>query len=146
MSYKVVYVSEVQSTEPETVLQFLLADVIELVARSLSSADHTEPYSQIEAGEPGVPALGWVKDDGTYLMSNRVPRLEGRDGETNRVVYAEGWGSGTRSAVSRTEVGGDDFVEPIAVSEELLLRLCQARAAGLGWFYVRTSKDRFKSV
>lgn len=135
--------SEVQSIEPETVLQFPLADVIELVAHALSCTEHIESYSQREAGEPGTPALEWVKDDGTYLMSNGVPCLEGRDGEINRVVYAEGWGSGTRHAVSRTEVGGDDFVEAIEVSEELLLRLRQARTAGLGWFYVRTSKDRF---
>lgn len=136
--------SEVQSTEPETVLQFPLAEVIELVAHTLSCTDHIESYSQLEAGEPGVPALEWVKDDGTYLMSNGVPRLEGRDGQTNRVVYAEGWGSGTHFEVGRTEVGGDDFVEPIAMSEEILLRLRQARAAGLEWFCMSVTKDRFQ--
>jgi hypothetical protein len=136
--------SEAQSIEPETVLQFPLDDVIELVAHALGCTEHIESYSQSEAGEPGRPALEWVKDDGTYLMSNGRPCLAGRDGEVNRVVYAEGWSSGTRSTVSRTEVGGDDFVEPIEVSEELLLRLRQAHAAGLEWFCVRVSEYRFR--
>jgi hypothetical protein len=135
--------SEVQSVEPETVLRFPLDDVIELVAHALSCTEHIESYSQREAGDLGTPALEWVKDDGTYLMSNGLPCL-GRDGEINRVVYAEGWGSGTRSVVSRTEVGGDDFVEPIEVSEEILLRLRQAHAAGLGWFCVRVSEAHFR--
>lgn len=136
--------SEVQSAEPETVLQFPLTDVIELVAHSLSCTDHIASFSQVEAGEPGAPALEWVKDDGTYLMSNGVPRLAGRDGEINRVVYARGWGSGTHFEVGRTEVGGDDFVEPIAVSEEILLWVRQARAARLEWFCVSVTKDRFQ--
>jgi hypothetical protein len=136
--------SEVQSTEPETVLQFTLADVMELVVHSLSCTDHIASFSQTEAGEPGAPALEWVKDDGTYLMSNGVPCLEGRDGEANRVVYAKGWGSGTRSELGHTEVGGDDFVEYIGVSEEVLLRLRQASAAGLEWFCVLASESSFK--
>ncbi len=61
MSHKGVHVSEVQSTEPETVLQFPLPDVIELVAHSLSCTEHIESYSQREAGKSGATALTGLK-------------------------------------------------------------------------------------
>ncbi len=53
--------SEVQSTEPETVVQFPLPDVIELVAHSPSCTERIESYSQIGAGESGTPVLNGLK-------------------------------------------------------------------------------------
>lgn len=53
--------SEVQSIEPETVLQFPLPDVIELVAHALSCTERIESYSQIGAGESGTPVLNGLK-------------------------------------------------------------------------------------
>lgn len=71
------------------------------VAHARASVDHRTYF-----GEATGPALWWVKDDGTYLMSNGsvVTRPE--------VVYAEGLSNKDDCYDTLIDIcGGDDFAE-----------------------------------
>ncbi|MFJ3213578.1 DUF3085 domain-containing protein [Streptomyces flaveolus] len=59
-----------------------------------------------------APRLWWVKDQGTYLMSNGKAPADPRDasGRLPHVVYADGWGPDTDA---RSILGGDDFRESL---------------------------------
>ena len=79
------------------------------------------------------PALEFVKDEGIYLMSNG----DTADPAAARppVVYADGYDPTVedRMAVwerARAAVGGDDFVEFIALDDQLLGALAAAAGAG----------------
>ncbi|WP_326581639.1 DUF3085 domain-containing protein (plasmid) [Actinacidiphila glaucinigra] len=89
-------------------LQFPLKEILAAAEDAAAAPSHRLPYGQTDP----TPQLWWVKDDGTYLMSNRAyPQKEyDRDEVLPNVVYAEGWGRGTDP---RSVLGGDDFCEPI---------------------------------
>lgn len=66
------------------------------------------------------PALHFVHDRGLYLMSNGRPNLPQAD--PGRVIYAEGFDPDKESfddwwEGARAIVGGDDFVEPLSLSQ-----------------------------
>lgn len=85
-----------------------------------------------EAGpEPG---LLFVHDQGVYLMSNGIPRIEVAPNEHTHVVYAAGCDPTLPGAefddwysTSRDLVGGDDFVEVLPLGDkDMFLDNCRA--------------------
>ncbi|MFD7956047.1 DUF3085 domain-containing protein [Streptomyces ardesiacus] len=89
-------------------LAFPLAKVLAAAEHAAAADKHKLGYGEDEA----APRLWWVKDDGTYLMSNGQDPTDTRDdnGRLPHVVYADGWGPGTDA---RSILGGDDFRESI---------------------------------
>ncbi|MFD0432203.1 DUF3085 domain-containing protein [Streptomyces zhihengii] len=83
-----------------------LAEV--LTAEHAAAADnHKLGYAETEV----APRLWWVKDDGTYLMSNGQDPTDTRNADRlPTVVHAHGWGPGTDA---RSILGGDDFRKSI---------------------------------
>jgi hypothetical protein len=86
----------------------------ELYDHARSCSHHRKAY-----GRDPEPALWLVHDQGVYLMSSGIPHLERPDKpEASKVVYAqdcnpdvdEDWWDNARDLV-----GGDDFVEAIAL-------------------------------
>ncbi|WP_378741424.1 hypothetical protein [Nocardia brasiliensis] len=55
-------------------LWFRLSEVAPIVEHAMSASEHTK-YPDPNDDSPAVPSLIWVKDDGTYLLSNGRPRL-----------------------------------------------------------------------
>lgn len=88
-----------------TELRFDLREVSRLLAHAKSA-----PESHTLYGEVTGAGLWWIKDDGTYIMSNGKPNFRGSD-ERNVVVYAEGYESGCDWDDLRDACGGDDFCE-----------------------------------
>ncbi|WP_127354619.1 DUF3085 domain-containing protein [Actinacidiphila soli] len=91
---------------PGARLQFPLAQVLAAAEHAAAATEH----KLLHAETVPRPCLWWVKDDGTYLMSNAVI---GEDTpakiRARTIVYADGWGTGTDA---RSLLGGDDFAEP----------------------------------
>ncbi|MFB6984592.1 DUF3085 domain-containing protein [Streptomyces sp. NPDC056297] len=94
--------------EKNCTLAFPLAKVLAAAEHAAAADKHKLGYEETEA----APRLWWVKDDGTYLMSNGQDPTDTRDhnGRLPHVVHAEGWGPGTDA---RSILGGDDFRESI---------------------------------
>ncbi|MFJ6776844.1 DUF3085 domain-containing protein [Kitasatospora sp. NPDC091257] len=124
------------------VLRFPLADILSLAEHAAAALDHrTSSYSDASGA-----CLIWVKDDGTYIMSNGLPHLPGKD-----VVHADGWGPGTENELRDTPVGGDDFAEYFPLNEPLssdaattttmLQELRTAVTDGLRWLELKVSTD-----
>ncbi|GAA5091446.1 DUF3085 domain-containing protein [Nocardia iowensis] len=102
-------------------LWFRLSEVAPIVEHAMSASEHTK-YPDPNDDSPAVPSLIWVKDDGTYLLSNGRPRLladptqpEGKA----QVAYAQNWGPGTGPEIGYTPVGGDDFTEYIDLTQDV---------------------------
>lgn len=91
-----------------TTLTFPIADVLANARHALDAPGHKPTFIEREEGRTPGPRLWWVKDDGTYLMSNG-------EGDRPPVAYAEGYEPGTPDLWDRTRdaCGGDDFVEPL---------------------------------
>jgi hypothetical protein len=126
-----------------TTLLFDLADTIVIAEHALNAELSIPTFYERDRGEQGSPALEWAKDDGTYLMSNGAPSLPGRNGEPNMIVYARGWGSGTRPEFGG-EHDGDDFVELIPVDAGLLDSMRDAHLDGYRWFALEVQPDSFR--
>ncbi|MCX4826950.1 DUF3085 domain-containing protein [Streptomyces sp. NBC_01142] len=111
-------------------LVFPLAKVLATAEHAAAADEHKRGYEETEA----APRLWWVKDDGTYLMSNGQDPTDTRDddGRLPTVVHAEGWGPGTDA---RSVLGGDDFREsidlttPLADDNSTLLDMLRKAAA-----------------
>lgn len=104
-------------------LFFPLRLALELAEHAAAAPRHDPSFTQLEKGLPGKPSLVWVKEDGTYLMSNGRPRLypapDYQEGP-QVIVEAEGWGTGTRHDLGGIEeIGGDDFSEFIDLADPL---------------------------
>lgn len=88
----------------------------EAVGRLMTHASESTEWqhSPFEEGEPR-PALMLVKDDGIYVMSNGLPRME----QGSNVVYARNYDprKGDVWDRCREAVGGDDFAEYIELAE-----------------------------
>ncbi|WP_331730908.1 DUF3085 domain-containing protein [Streptomyces sp. NBC_01174] len=96
---------------PAARLFFPLADVVAAAEHAVASPAHRLAYGDTSP----YPALWWVKDDGTYLMSNGIPAEGAKpDDDPSRQVHAEGWGPGTDA---RAMLGGDDFCDPYPLCE-----------------------------
>ncbi|MGW3390513.1 DUF3085 domain-containing protein [Streptomyces cinereoruber] len=95
-------------------LVFPLSKVLASAEHALAAPKHALGYGETEA----APRLWWVKDEGTYLMSNGQDPTDTRDedGRLPHVVHADGWGPGTDA---RSILGGDDFRESIDLTTPL---------------------------
>ncbi|MFI1919298.1 hypothetical protein [Nocardia sp. NPDC020380] len=132
-------------------LWFPLTEVVVLADHAMAAPEHTSsPYGPDDA--PAAPALVWVKDDGTYLMSNGRPRqLADPSNPTgsSRVVYAHGWGSGTGPMIGDSPVGGDDFAEYITLTEQFnptnrIIDLIRKYAPRDGWMVLTVKPGQFE--
>ena len=132
-------------------LWFPLIEVAALADHAMAASEHTHSPSAPEDG-PTVPSLVWVKDDGTYLLSNGRPRPLADPGNptgSSRVVFAQGWGSGTGAELSDTPLGGHDFVEYIDLTaqfsraDRLIDRIHQYALRG-GWMVFTVTPGQFE--
>lgn len=112
-------------------LLFAIEGVRERWAHACGATEHHTPYNVDPANGP---ALLWVKDHSTYLMSNGVP---GEPIGAN-ATYAEGFGAdASRSDVSDV-CGEDDFIEAISGDAvETLLRAAKEHNARFMYVDVR---------
>ncbi|MFE1781581.1 DUF3085 domain-containing protein [Streptomyces sp. NPDC059506] len=120
-------------TPQHCTLTFPLVRVLAAAEHALAAPAHKRLYGETNP----TPALWWVKDDGTYLMSNGYDPEDTRDRDSGgllpHVVHAHGWGPGTDA---RSILGGGDFAEridldaPTSIGGTLLGGLRGAVAAG----------------
>ncbi|MEV6527141.1 hypothetical protein AB0M43_34945 [Longispora sp. NPDC051575] len=121
-----------------TILLFPLDAVLRLAEHAAAAPEHEHFPTQVIDGQPPSPCLVWVHDSGTYLMSNGIPgsKMDPPDqpGAFDH-VHAEGYGPcrSPRESVAAAdlvfdkdgrleipdpgELGGDDFAEPIDLTE-----------------------------
>lgn len=118
-----------------TALRFPLKDVARLLAHTDSCEAHDTLY-----GDYTGPGLLWVKDEGTYIMSNGLPRLP--IGEN--VVYAEGYGPDAEWEDVQDACGGDDFAEFLGAEINEMIRASLHLASYRdGWLVIETDGDQF---
>ncbi|MFI5867131.1 DUF3085 domain-containing protein [Streptomyces sp. NPDC051546] len=124
-------------------LAFPLAQVLAAAEHAAAATEHKLGYGETEA----APRLWWVKDDGTYLMSNGKNPDDRRDedGPAPHVVHAHGWGPGTDA---RSILGGDDFRQSIELTTPvfedgttLLGMLREAATEGATHFKMKAAFD-----
>ncbi|GHB30914.1 MULTISPECIES: hypothetical protein [Streptomyces] len=97
---------------PGARLVFPLADVVAAAEHAAASPAH----GLVDGDTGPYPALWWVSDDGTYLMSNGIPAKGAEpDDDPRRLVHADGWGPGTDTWEL---LGGDDICEPYPLCEQ----------------------------
>lgn len=100
-------------------LFFPLRQVSVIAEHAMAATEHSWPDFDSDKPDPIPPALVWAKDQGTYLLSNGVPRLladPDKPGGSSQVVYAAGYEQ--YFDFSYTAVGGDDFTEYISLTED----------------------------
>src|SRR5262245_19993518 len=101
-------------------LLFPLDGVLLLAEHAAAASEHSPSFAQRLDGRAGVASLLWVKDDGTYLMTNGIPRpqdperLPDADAVLRPVIRRSGPASPSGSL---GELGGDDFVEYLALAD-----------------------------
>ncbi|MFJ5951415.1 DUF3085 domain-containing protein [Streptomyces noursei] len=131
------------TAEHGSTLTFPLAQVLAAAEHAAAAPHHSLGYGETEA----LPRLWWVKDDGTYLMSNGKNPDDTRteDGRAPHVVHAKGWGPGTDA---RSILGGDDFRQSIDLTTPvfddgttLLGMLREAAADGATRFLMQAAFD-----
>ncbi|WP_168222594.1 DUF3085 domain-containing protein [Micromonospora sp. HM134] len=127
-------------------LHFDLAKTLRLAEHAVAADEHVASFTEHENHIRCPGALEWVHDDGVYLMSNGLPRLRAQSG-ANLTVHAEGWDPCVDDHRSDPDLGGDDFVEHLHLTEQphpLITVLRAAHAAGLGWLELTVSEDTFE--
>ncbi|MEU4418667.1 DUF3085 domain-containing protein [Nocardia salmonicida] len=100
-------------------LRFPLSQVSTITEHAMAATEHSWPTWDDDKPNPVPPALVWAKDQGTYLLSNGVPRLladPAKPDGSSQVVYALGYDSYFN--FTDTAVGGDDFAEYISLTDE----------------------------
>ena len=126
-------------------LHFPIDHTVLVAEATLRAPAHADSFVDREEGRATGPALMWVKDAGTYLMSNADPR-PGDD-----VVYARAEeptgplldGGGEHYQLTADICGGDDFAEYIALDEPTMRLLRTALAEDYGWLTLSVDGDRF---
>ncbi|MGW3361222.1 DUF3085 domain-containing protein [Streptomyces bungoensis] len=116
--------------EKNATLVFPLDQVLAAAEHAATATRHNLRHGETDP----APRLWWIKNDGTYLVSNAHTPADtlDKDGRPSTVVYADGWGPGTDP---RSILGGDDFRESIDLTRPLdgstrtLLDILRAAAA-----------------
>ncbi|MBM9624734.1 DUF3085 domain-containing protein (plasmid) [Streptomyces zhihengii] len=129
-------------SQKKCTLVFPLAEVLATAEHAAAADNHKLGYAETEV----APRLWWVKDDGTYLMSNGQDPTDTRNADRlPTVVHAHGWGPGTDA---RSILGGDDFRKSIDLTTPLdedtttlLTMLRQAAAEGATCFLLKATLD-----
>ncbi|MFG1648376.1 DUF3085 domain-containing protein [Micromonospora sp. NPDC049275] len=128
-------------------LYFDLRDALLLAEHAVAAAERVPSFTEREAGTPCPGALEWVHDQGVYLISNGMPRLNDPDQpDANLTVYADGWNPDTDDHRYDPDLGGDDFVEHLHLTEApapLIETLREARAAGYEWLRLTVDADTY---
>lgn len=131
-------------------LYFDLAEAVRISEQTVQASEHTDSFSDTLDGTKTGPALMWVKDAGTYLMSNAVPRPEndvlyGRAYAADGLLLQQpddsstaGWDDVWQTA--REICGGDDFAEYFPLNE-LLPVMQGALNAGCTHLVIDVSDD-----
>ncbi|MFD0432191.1 DUF3085 domain-containing protein [Streptomyces zhihengii] len=127
--------------QPEEVHARLpLAEVLATAEHAAAADNHKLGYAETEV----APRLWWVKDDGTYLMSNGQDPTDTRNADRlPTVVHAHGWGPGTDA---RSILGGDDFRKSIDLTTPSTKTpppssRCSAAAEGATCFLLKATLD-----
>ncbi|MGW5569635.1 DUF3085 domain-containing protein [Nocardia thailandica] len=100
-------------------LVFDLREVAALAEHAMSAPEHSWPDWDDDKPSPVPPSLVWVKDQGTYVMSNGIPRELARPDDPRspaRVAYARGYDGNSGARFDSTPVGGDDFAEHLPLT------------------------------
>ncbi|WP_327116638.1 DUF3085 domain-containing protein [Nocardia sp. NBC_01730] len=134
-------------------LWFRLSEVRPIAEHAVAATEHAPSLSQHLDNEPSQPSLMWVKDDGTYLMSNGSPlQLADPENPTGgaRVAYALDWGQGTGPDIGVTPVGSDDFAEHLPLHETVLpgrtlIELIRSYDVQAGWLIITANPEPSKS-
>ncbi|MFF5291867.1 DUF3085 domain-containing protein [Paractinoplanes globisporus] len=121
-------------------LVFPLMDVLALAEHAIFAPRHKQLHLEHETGARAMPALWFVGDHGLYLMSNGLPgRSSGAGPDRPPDVYARGYHTAIDKHAIRQAIGGDDFVEVLALVERqpdgsaLYAKLTGGAAAGATW-------------
>lgn len=133
-------------------LFFRLPEVVKIAEHAVAARQHVQSVTQYYNDEPAEASLMWVKDDGTYLMSNGSPRQLADPDEpegASLVTFAIGWGPRTGPEIGRTPVGGDDFAEHIELAKpvsgtDTLLDLIRYHAAHGGWLIITVNPQTYE--
>ena len=100
-------------------LKFDIQQVADHLRHSKSSDTHRATYGDESTA---VAGLWWVKDRGTYIMSN------GTSETRPPVVYAKGLGEDADRSLVQSVCGGDDFVEFISYADlESITQIAKGR-------------------
>jgi len=89
-------------------ITFDLQQVAEQIRHAMSCTEWKQTYGQTDERA----GLWWVKDSGTYLMSNGINGAPRPD-----VAYADGLGPDAEWDLVQQVCGGDDFAEYIGIDE-----------------------------
>ncbi|WP_329155807.1 DUF3085 domain-containing protein (plasmid) [Streptomyces sp. NBC_01456] len=102
-----------------TTLKFALDEALAVADHAMfaPNGSHIPTSDQAESGQTVYASLWWVKDNGTYLMSN-APYAKGK-GPDN--AFAKGYGPGTDA---RGILGGDDRVVAVFALHDPHTRQC----------------------
>ncbi|MEV7776280.1 hypothetical protein [Kitasatospora sp. NPDC086791] len=128
---------------PKTIDLYFDLSSVRLHAEHAAAADRHAVYD----GTPPVPALAWCKSEGTFIKSNGRPFPDLPD------VFAHGWGPGRDRLLSKTPVGGDDFVHMIPLHDTyplsdgsaptLLEWIRRSDKDGVNWFVLTVDGGGF---
>ncbi|MFG2058564.1 DUF3085 domain-containing protein [Micromonospora sp. NPDC048930] len=129
-------------------LYFDLTDTLRLAEHAVAAGEHAHTFTERDEQTPCRGALEWVHDHGVYLMSSGLPRLtDPNRPEANLVVYAHGWNPHTDGYRHDPDLGGDDFIEHVHLTEQptpLIDTLRAAHAAGYRWLHLTVSADTYE--
>lgn len=125
-------------------LWFPLDPVVMIAEYTAGQPEHMDSFSDQLDGKTTGPAIMWVKDAGTYLMSNARQRPEG-DVIYGRLDAADGRLLNGNSGDDEHQllcdvVGGDDFAEYLLVAD-YLPRWKRDQADGFRWLVVEVMPD-----
>jgi hypothetical protein len=127
-------------------LYFPLAEALRVADATLTAPEHGDSFVDREEGRKTGPALMWVKDQGTYLMSNAggVPDpadvLYGRLDRTAPLLdgtHEDDWDT------CRDVCGGDDFAEYLPLNPQVVSQWRDALAEGFQWITLDVSPEQF---
>lgn len=117
---------------PAARLFFPLADVVAAAEHAVASPAHRLAYGDTSP----YPALWWVKDDGTYLMSNGIP-AEGAKPDDDPAGRSTPRGGGpartpARCSAETTSATPTRCVRPVGQTTETRFSACCAARCGTG--------------
>ncbi|WP_346535521.1 DUF3085 domain-containing protein [Micromonospora sp. DPT] len=129
-------------------LYFDLTATLRLAEHAVSCAAHAPSFTENEDGIVCPGALVWVHDQGVYLMSSGLPRLDDPDRpDSSLVVYADGWNPDTDGHRRDADLGGDDFAEHLHLTDQprpLIGVLRAAHPRGYRWLHLTVTGDTYE--
>ncbi|WP_030277112.1 hypothetical protein [Streptomyces sp. NRRL B-24484] len=123
-------------------LYYDLSAALRLAEHAAAAHEHRAYGMSAEA----VPALVWGKSSGAFLNSSGLPIMSG--------IYADGLeGPEADALLRRTEVGGDDFAQPIPLQDPItdehgttmstLEWLRRGQQSGMAWLVIEVDRTTY---